>query len=969
MSTFMGSKKGQVQKRQSTESQSVVLNSPTARANACGFLWNKSMMLSMNCQGYANAQFMQPEPSKYAFSPSLEAKTFMQPEHPYFAHHPGRFFYIKNEQSGAFFSIPFAPCKTKLDNFTFEVFPHKIVWRIKHAGLEIELNLKLAQEQPLEQWCISLKRIDSRADDTWSVYAYFPFGYMSWMNQSAEFNYDSQALVATYVTPYQKLEEYPRLKNTAQKTFLCADREPDSWCANQSGFEGCGGLSAPEALKSDVLNEQTAIYELPCAALQHRIILDDEKPQNINYLFGPAHNNDEIAALKREYFTDKMREQSAPSTFGPLQVATPDAEFDQFINLWLPRQVEYHCDVNRLTTDPQTRNYIQDNIGSCFMQPERAKACLTRCLSQQHVNGDMPDGILIHSDAELKYINQIPHSDHCVWLPILLEVYLNQSNDFAFMQENIAYGDSDIAHTVFEHIENGLDYLLSRRDTRGLSYIDQGDWCDPMNMVGAKGKGVSVWLTMASAYALRIWLRIIDKYVEHSGQRALSQTKWQRLLTELNTRINRHCWDQNWYARGITDANELFGISRDDEGRMYLNPQSWALLSGCADEKQQKRMLKSVAQHLQTPFGNMILAPSYTKMDERIGRLTQKHMGCAENGSVYNHAFVFWIFAMYESGNQHRGFLCVKEMLNAMTSQQSGQMPLYVPNYFRGAYFQVPEAAGKSSHLFNTGTAAWLYRIVIEKIFGLQGGGSMLVIAPNLPAEWPRVNVDYAFRGARFTISIEQYDVPCVRLSLDGVEQSSNSIDNIEAGKTYTVNIQVPFVKSQSKPKAIIITGVSGSGKSTVAQQIAKRFDAIFLEGDDLHSSVAKSKMSRGIALNDDDRSPWIARLIQNMKQKLAHGHDVVLSFSGLKYKHRRMLRDALEEHCSDLSMIFLALSQQDVQSRQATRKGHFFHPSLVASQFAALQVPMPSELDIVDASLDLNSIVSNCLQCINKTQ
>lgn len=91
----------------------VSANSPITKPNACGFLWNEKMMISMNCQGYANAQFMQPEPSKYAFSPSLEAKTFMQPEHPYFAHHPGRFFYIKTKNKRIVF---FTFCT--LQNFT-----------------------------------------------------------------------------------------------------------------------------------------------------------------------------------------------------------------------------------------------------------------------------------------------------------------------------------------------------------------------------------------------------------------------------------------------------------------------------------------------------------------------------------------------------------------------------------------------------------------------------------------------------------------------------------------------------------------------------------------------------------------------------------------------------------------------------------------------------------------------------------
>lgn len=87
------------------------LNSPTEMPRAAGFLWNRKMMIHMNCRGFATAQFLQPEPAKYIYAPNLEAKTFMQPEQPYYAHHPGRFFYIKDELSGEIFSAPFEPAR------------------------------------------------------------------------------------------------------------------------------------------------------------------------------------------------------------------------------------------------------------------------------------------------------------------------------------------------------------------------------------------------------------------------------------------------------------------------------------------------------------------------------------------------------------------------------------------------------------------------------------------------------------------------------------------------------------------------------------------------------------------------------------------------------------------------------------------------------------------------------------------
>src|SRR5690606_24028856 len=103
---------------------------------------------------------------------------------------------------------------------------------------------------------------------------------------------------------------------------------------------------------------------------------------------------------------------------GCIEVETPDPWFDAFVNHWLPRQVFYHGDSNRLTTDPQTRNYLQDHMGMAYLDPQAARAALLRALSQQAPDGAMPDGILLVEGAQLKYINQVPHTDHCVWLPV-----------------------------------------------------------------------------------------------------------------------------------------------------------------------------------------------------------------------------------------------------------------------------------------------------------------------------------------------------------------------------------------------------------------------------------------------------------------------------------------------------------------------------------------------------------------------
>ncbi|RYE88872.1 MAG: NdvB protein, partial [Oxalobacteraceae bacterium] len=344
-----------------------------------------------------------------------------------------------------------------------------------------------------------------------SLYPYFPIGYMSWMHQSGGYEPALGGIVCRSVAPYQKVDDYFRQRDFKDCTFLLHEQPPVAWDAQQMAFEGEGGLHAPSAIQAEQLGNSDAHYENPAAALQYRLTLDADAARVYRFAFGPARDDAEIAALRARYLSEAGFAAAARDYAhylqggqGCVQIATPDPALDNLVNHWLPRQVFYHGDVNRLTTDPQTRNYLQDHMGMAYLQPATARAALLHALSQQEPSGAMPDGILLVEGAELKYINQVPHTDHCVWLPIFLSAYLAETGDASVLDAVVRTHDGH-ALSVAERLDAAMHWLLDARDARGLSFIAQGDWCDPMNMVGWRGKGVSGWLTVATAYALRLW--------------------------------------------------------------------------------------------------------------------------------------------------------------------------------------------------------------------------------------------------------------------------------------------------------------------------------------------------------------------------------------------------------------------------------------------------------------------------------
>ncbi|MUG84974.1 NdvB protein [Paenibacillus timonensis] len=774
------------------------LLSPTLLPKASGFLWNETMMIHMNCRGYAVAQFMQPEPAKYSHAPNLEAKTFMQPEQPYYAHHPGRFVFVKDEENESVFSAPYEPVRVKTDSYSFALGQSRIVWKVEHQGVLVEMSLSLPKEDPLELWRVKVTNVSQQARKL-SVYPYFTVGYMSWMNQSGEYLEDLRAIVCSSVTPYQKYQDYDKIKNFRDKTFLIAEHSPVAWEVNQEAFEGEGGITRPSALEQSELAKGDARYETPVAVMQYRMELEAGESREYRFLFGPARDEREIAQIREAYFgsgedgfsaAEREYDRYIREGRGCMTISTPDKDLDLFVNRWLPRQIYYHGQTNRLTTDPQTRNYLQDHMGMSYLKPQVARASFLTALSQQKANGAMPDGIVLHPDAELKYINQVPHTDHCVWLPICLSTYLDETGDYSILEEKVAYADSGETEPVYAHIDKAMRWLMNDRDERGLNYINQGDWCDPMNMVGYKGKGVSGWLTIATAYAFQVWADICN----NSGRPEVAR-EYRASAEETNAAVNRYLWDGEWYARGITDDNVVFGISKDQEGRIFINPQGWSMLSGAADDEKREKLMQAVREQLETPYGVEKLAPSYTAMREDVGRVTQKHPGSAENGAVYNHAAAFYIYALYAVGEQEDAFRLLRKMLPGPDVEdivQRGQLPVFIPNYYRGAYRQFPRTAGRSSHLFNTGTVPWVYRCLIDGLFGVQGTKDGIRVNPQLPSHWNEATVTREFRGATLHVEIQRdASASQTEVYAEGELLPDGVLRNVQQGKTYRVQVKL----------------------------------------------------------------------------------------------------------------------------------------------------------------------------------
>jgi cellobionic acid phosphorylase len=206
-------------------------------------------------------------------------------------------------------------------------------------------------------------------------------------------------------------------------------------------------------------------------------------------------------------------------------------------------------------------------------------------------------------------------------------------------------------------------------------------------------------------------------------------------------------------------------------------------------------MQAEIEQQLYSPFGVTMFAPPYSKMRDDVGRVTQKHPGSAENGAVYNHAAIFYIYSLYSVGDGDRAYHLLRQMIPGPGEAdylQRGQLPVFIPNYYRGAHREYPRTAGRSSQLFNTGTASWAYRCFVEGLCGLKGDADGLPIQPNLPVGWDAMLVERRFRGAQFRLDIRRAEVAAVEVWQGGKKLAQARVDGIVAGRTYDLDVLVP---------------------------------------------------------------------------------------------------------------------------------------------------------------------------------
>jgi cellobionic acid phosphorylase len=738
-------------------------------------LWNDRMHLFIDHRGRCTSGFLQPNMTQY--SEKLRA------------------FYIRDDRTGKFWSAPYEPVQAEPDAFEFSAGLADIQWRVEKDGLRVDLRAAIPREDLCELWTATVTNV-GRSKRSVSLYSFFPVGSIGLLSHWAKFDRQLNGLVHDYFPYYVHWQDYYKLNELRNKVICLCDAKPTSYETNLNDFLGGRGMHDPLQLHAKKLAGGECVHEPSAGIFQFARTLAPSKSATVNFLFGPAKNREEMLALRKKYLAKGAVDEAvrAACVFlgknAPVvRIATPDAEFNHFINNWQSRRALQIGRTLRYNLSPQGRNVIQDAMGAVYVDPASARRWFTKVWTHQRSDGFLPHGMPMTGGVDIMPITKIPHRDTNVWGPVALHFYLVETGDTSILDQVVQFDDNPVGATLYEHINLGLEWLLKDRSDRGLSHIGEGDWNDPLNMAGKEGRGESVWLTESLAYSLDIWAGVAERV----GDADLA-ARYRREAENCREVVNKYAWMGEWYARGTTDAGRFFGTKADDEGMIYINSQSWAILCGAATGKRLDTVIASMEKHLGTPVGPMTLFPSFSRMHEDIGKITQKAQGTGENASVYCHAVTFYAYALYLARRGEDAFRALRTLLpgyGGNTIERSGQLPLYVPNYFRGV--GSGKKAGLSSHAPNTGTSSWYYRTAISMLMGIRAEFGGLRIDPQLPKAWKSAKAWRRFRGADFDIDIRRSaKARRTEIKLDGVTIHGDLIPVEAFGSRHTVEVTIP---------------------------------------------------------------------------------------------------------------------------------------------------------------------------------
>ena len=688
--------------------------------------------------------------------------------------------YIRDEESGVFWSPTAAPIREESayrarHGAGYSVFEHN------SNGIEQELTVFIPVDEdggvPIKLQRLRLINASARRRRlSVTYYVELVLGETretSQMHVMTHWDEEAQALLArNHYHP-----EYPD-----QVTFVAITPHADSYGADRTSFIGRNrSLVCPQAMELSRLSQRTGPGLDPCAALQVTFEMAAGESRDVTCMLGQAGSVAQarervLSYQEHQSFQDALDRTRAwwDEQLGTIEVHTPELAADLLINRWLQYQ-SLSCRLWGRSAFYQSggafgfRDQLQDVMAFLYTRPDLARHQILLAASRQFREGDVQHWW--HEPAGAGIRSRI--SDDLLWLPYVVAQYVRVTGEEEILraevpflsaepltdQQNEQFSIPEISlerGTVFEHCMRAVDRGLTV-GAHGLPLMGTGDWNDGMNLVGAGGKGESVWL----AWFLCDCLKGMEELASLMQQPDLGRT-YREERTALIKRTEHSGWDGEWYLRGTFDDGSPLGSAANTEARIDSLPQSWAQLSGAAEPARADQALDSAWRHLVCEDEGLVLlfTPPFDTSKPSPGYIKGYPPGVRENGGQYTHAALWMAMALARKGDGERAVRLLR-MLNPIEhARDTASVWRYgvEPYVVAADVFRLPGRIGQGGWSWYTGAAAWMYRAWTEEVLGLSIRGETLRMDPVIPPSWPAFSLSYRHGETVYEIQVENPD-------------------------------------------------------------------------------------------------------------------------------------------------------------------------------------------------------------------
>lgn len=722
---------------------------------------------------------------------------------------PGHYVYLRDNDTGDFWSVSWQPVGKPKEHYSCRHGLSYSKYLCDYSGINAQQTLFAAIDDPVEIWDVRLRN-DSGKRRNLSVFSYLEFSFHQIPMDNQNFQMSLYATGSRYEDGIIEEDLYYEEDGFQ---FFTADFTPDGFDCCRDAFLGDYRTERnPQAVETGKCSGSFRKGGNHCGALMKTITLEPGQEQRLLFLLGEG-GLETGRTMRRKYTQQRVdRDFAETAKFWDerlkcLQVSTPSEAMNTELNIWNLYQSEINVMFSRFTSFIEVggrvglgyRDTAQDAMMVIHADPEGCKKRIVQLLKALTYEGyglhlfeprwfepeekqqsfKSPTVVPTPDKSQIVHGLKDACADDALWLVSSIVQYVRETGDVGFVDTVVRYADGGEG-TVYDHMKRILDFSAKQVGAHGICKGLRADWNDCLNLGGGESAMVSF---------LHYWA--ICNFVELAKKlgRQDDAAYYETMAAAVKKISRQELWDGRWFIRGITAKGRKIGTQADTEGRVHMESNTWAVLSGVADPEQGKLAMDAVDEYLYTPYGLMLNAPCFTVPDDDIGFVTRVYPGLKENGSIFSHPNPWAWCAEAVLGRGSRAMKFYDALCPAMQNDRIEVRKAEPYSYCQFVSGRDHTTFGEAHHPFMTGSAGWAYYAATQYLLGVRPEFDSLTVDPCIPADWKEFTVDRIWRGAEYRIRVTnpkgvEKGVAEIRLNGETVDsipvQAPGSVSEIE---------------------------------------------------------------------------------------------------------------------------------------------------------------------------------------------